>query len=114
MNISAANAAVDNTVSNSPASDVNELAFELGLWLSGLESFLNLRNHSFADENRSKTSTRDWTKEFRLTHSTLLLCSKLNFQLGKALRERNNLQSTQFGKDSLEDLTLLTKEFELS
>lgn len=114
MNISAANAAVDNTVSNSPVSDVNELAFELGLWLSGLESFLNIRNHSFADENRSKTSTRDWTKEFRLTHSTLLLCSKLNFQLGKALRERNNLQSAQFGKDSLEDLTLLTKEFELS
>lgn len=114
MNISAANVAADTTVPIFPVSDVNELTFELGLWLSGLESFLHIRNHSFADENRAKTSTRDWTKEFRLTHSTLLLCSKLNFQLGKALRERNAFQSNQSGKDTLEDLNLLTKEFEIS
>ncbi len=68
--------------------DADELAFELGLWLSGLESFLNIRNQSFTDENRTKAASRDWTKEFRLTHSTLLLCAKLNFQLGKAVREK--------------------------
>ena len=113
INISAANVAADNFASNSSVSDVKELAFELGLWLSGLESFLNLRNHSFADENRAKTSTRDWTKEFRLTYSTLLLCSKLNFQLGKALREKNQFQNGQ-STDSLENLTFLNKEFEFS
>lgn len=71
----------------------DDLAFEIGLWLSGLESFLNIRNHSFTDENRIKAASRDWTKEFRLTHSTLLLCSKLNFQLGKALREEKTAQN---------------------
>lgn len=114
MNISAANAAADILAPVSPVNDVDELAFELGLWLSGLESFLNIRNHSFAEENRAKTSTRDWTKEFRLTHSTLLHCSKLNFQLGKALRERSTRQNGQAGIDSLEDLTQLTKEFEIT
>ena len=75
-------------VSFSPALNANELAFELGLWLSGLESFLNIRNHSLADESRAKASTRDWTKEFHLTHSTLLLCSGIVFRLGKALKDK--------------------------
>lgn len=68
-----------------PALDAGELAFEIGLWLSGLESFLNVRNHTFAEDSRTKAATRDWTKEFRLTHSTLLRCSRLTFQLGKTL-----------------------------
>ena len=38
---------------NVPVPDADELAFELGLWLSGLESFLNIRNHSLADESHS-------------------------------------------------------------
>lgn len=70
-----------------PALDADELAFEIGLWLSGLESFLNVRSHSFAEENRAKAASRDWAKEFRLTHSTLLLCSKLTFQLGKIIKD---------------------------
>jgi hypothetical protein len=58
----------------------------------GLESFLKTRNHSFTDENRDKTAARDWTKEFRLTHSTLLLCSKLNFQLGRILCVKDSFE----------------------
>lgn len=73
-----------------PAPDADELAFEIGLWLSGLESFLNVRSHSLADENRAKAASRDWTKEFRLTHSTLLLCSRLTFQLGKILKDKED------------------------
>ena len=53
---------------------VQELEFKLGLWLSGLDSFLNLRRNTLVDESRN---TEDWSKEFRLTHSVLLLCSKL-------------------------------------
>jgi hypothetical protein len=68
------------------APDAGELIFELGFWFSGLESFLNIRNHSFADESRTKATSRDWAKEFRLTHSTLLLCSRLTTELGKALK----------------------------
>lgn len=62
-----------------------DLRFELGLWLSGLESFLNVRNHSFTDESRARAATRDWTREFRLTRQTLLLCSRLAFQIEKTL-----------------------------
>jgi len=71
-----------------PAPDADELAFEIGLWLSGLESFLSVRNHSFAEESRQKAALRDWAREFRLTHSTLLRCSRLLFQLGKTMRDK--------------------------
>ena len=69
-----------------PAPDAGELIFELGFWFSGLESFLNIRNQSLSDENRTRATSRDWAREFRLTHSTLLLCSRLTAQLGKALK----------------------------
>lgn len=77
---------------NKPVSvtfDAANLKFELGLWLSGLESFLNIRNHSFVEESRAKAASRDWTIEFRLTHSTLLLCSKMAFQFEKIIKERD-------------------------
>ncbi len=64
---------------------INDVAIRLGVWLSGLQSFLQIRNYSFGDNNRAKASTRDWTQEFHLTNSTLLLCSKLNLQLLKFL-----------------------------
>ncbi|HSK70982.1 MAG TPA: hypothetical protein VK892_04765, partial [Pyrinomonadaceae bacterium] len=71
------------------APQFQELAFNLGLWLSGLESFLNIQNHSFAEESRAKSALREWTKEFRLAHSTLLLCSSLNFQLAEVVKNGN-------------------------
>ena len=79
-----------------------ELMFELGLWLSGLESFLKTRNHSFTDESRIKNAARDWTKEFRLTHSTLLLCSKLNFQLGRNLSAQTSPEKARFAARKIE------------
>jgi hypothetical protein len=98
-----------------PVLDADELAFEIGLWLSGLESFLNIRNQSFADENRAKAASRDWTKEFRLTHSTLLLCSKLNFQLGKTLLEKKSAQKRKTEKPhSLDELTAIENDAEIS
>jgi hypothetical protein len=70
---------------------ISDVATNLGVWLSGLQSFLQIRNYSFGDNNKAKASTRDWTREFHLTNSTLLLCSKLNLQLLKFLEaERKN------------------------
>ena len=89
------NIAEPEAVSFAPVIDVETLAFELGLWLSGLESFLNIRNHSLADESRAKVGSRDWTKEFHLTHSTLLLCSGMIFRLGKAFKEKRNAAETE-------------------
>jgi hypothetical protein len=88
--LSTTTSAPDENVSAAPAVSARALGFELGLWLSGLESFLQLRNHSFAGDagNRAKTSNRDWTKEFRLVHSTLLLCSKLTLQLSKTVKDK--------------------------
>jgi hypothetical protein len=107
-NLPAANAAEDESVPVSPAPDVSELIFELGFWFSGLESFLNIRNHSFADESRTKATSRDWAKEFRLTHSTLLLCSRLTIQLGKAIKNK-------VGEDDLIDFSVTSEEiFKLS
>ena len=77
-----------------PAPDINQISFELGFWLSGLESFLHIRNHSFAEEIRTKAASRDWTKEFRLTHSTLLLCSNLAIQLGKVQNSEKTADET--------------------
>lgn len=78
-----------------PFLSANELIFELGLWLSGLESFLNIQNHAFGEENRVKAAARDWTKEFRLTHSTLLQCSSLNFKLAQALKTKSAADETK-------------------
>ncbi len=87
-NLSSASVVEGETVSVFPENEASDLVFELGLWLSGLESFLNIRNHSFVEEHRAKAASRDWTKEFRLTHSTLLLCSRLTFQLSRQIKEQ--------------------------
>ncbi|MEK7725320.1 MAG: hypothetical protein AAB336_13280 [Acidobacteriota bacterium] len=75
---------------------ISDVATNLGIWLSGLQSFLQIRNYSFGDNNKAKASTRDWTREFHLTNSALLLCSKLNLQLLKYLEaEKNANNSTE-------------------
>ncbi|MCY7374351.1 MAG: hypothetical protein LH472_00035 [Pyrinomonadaceae bacterium] len=96
MNLSATDAVNDENAPVLPVPDADETAFELGLWLSGLESFFNVHNYLFADEHRAKAAARDWTKEFRLTHSTLLRCSRLIFQLGKTLKEDDSIDEFDF------------------
>ena len=69
----------------------SEAAIYLGIWLSGLQSFLQIRNYSFGENNRAKASTREWTKEFQLTNSTLLLCSKLNLEVLRYLQSQKSV-----------------------
>jgi hypothetical protein len=73
-----------------PAISTSDAAMRLGIWLSGLYSFLQIRNYSFGDNNRAKASVREWTKEFHLTNTALLLCSKLTLQLLKVLGDRRD------------------------
>ena len=77
--MSSQTAAEPTTGTSSLPTDVEDIQFEIGLWLSGLESFLNAGNHSFIDRGRPKAD-HDWTKEARLVHSALLLCSKLSLR----------------------------------
>ena len=55
--------------------EINETAVELGIWLSGLESFL-AAPHSFG-MNAAVKPTLDASKEFRLTHAALSRCAVL-------------------------------------
>ncbi|MEO7674042.1 MAG: hypothetical protein ABIU09_08205 [Pyrinomonadaceae bacterium] len=68
-----------------PLRDAGELRFEIGLWLSGLESFLRNWEQISRDNQQSTDPSGDWSKEFRLTHSALLICSNLNYQLRRTL-----------------------------
>lgn len=62
-----------------------DLTFEIALWLSGLESFLNNWDQIAPDSRKAAEAGDNWAKEFRLIHSVLLTCSSLNYQLRKAL-----------------------------
>lgn len=96
MNLSAPDVGREEVVPILSEPDTDEIAFDLGLWLAGLESFLSVHNYLFAEEHRTKAAARDWTKEFRLTHSTLLLCSRLASQLGKTLKEDDSIEEFDF------------------
>lgn len=67
--------------------DASELAFELGLWLTGLESFLRTADHMYADKQKAGQTARDWAKECRIINSALLICAKLNFRLRRLLAD---------------------------
>ncbi len=95
-----------DSFSNPAGEQSEELAFELGLWLAGLESFLNTWDHSPAEKHRPAESTRDWTKEFRLTHSALLICSRLNFRIKKTLLAENSKSHTNGPGPAAETISL--------
>jgi len=65
--------------------DPDELSFELGVWLAGIESFLRRGDQAFSDKSRSTDAAGDWAREYRLTRAALLKASKLNFRLRKAV-----------------------------
>lgn len=65
--------------------DPDELSFELGVWLAGLESFLYRGDQVFSDKNRPTDAAGNWARECRLTRAALLNSSKLNFRLRKAV-----------------------------
>jgi DNA-binding Lrp family transcriptional regulator len=72
--------------------DPGELTFEIGLWLSGLESFLTNWDNISRDANLSDGPAEDWSREFRLTNSALLICSNLNYQLRKTLSGKTDVE----------------------
>lgn len=94
-----------------PVLNYDDLKFELGLWFSGLESFLAVGIHSFADKDHPKP-VHDWSKEVRLTHSTLLLCSKLNFLLLKRAEVGDHAENDEYGvrTEELREISLALKD----
>lgn len=68
-----------------PLRDPDELLFEIGLWLTGLEGFLHNWDRISRETQKPGDADASWIKEFRLTFSALLICSQLNYELRKSL-----------------------------
>ena len=99
----------DNDVSDDRRGDLlapviyqDEIVVELGVWLSGLESFLVSGHHSFADV-REKAAP-DASKEFRLIHSALQRCSMLTGRLLSANSSKAASGNTVAGDIRLTEL----------
>jgi hypothetical protein len=77
----------DNEIAESTCSrgasvsdEVCAIKIELGIWLSGVESFLAAGHHSFFGQKDSRQSN-DSSKEFRLLNSVLQRCTMLNARI---------------------------------
>lgn len=68
-----------------PVRSPEEVLFEIGLWLTGLEGFLCNWDRISRDTQRSGDASASWAKEFRLTYAALIICSNLNYELRKGL-----------------------------
>ena len=104
---------IDEAVRSSSVSpsvgDVS-IAVELGIWLSGLESFLASGHHSFA-EQRDTRQAADSSKEFRLVHSALQRCSMLNSRLASTNGRDQRYGDLRELASVLRDTMLLSEGF---
>ncbi len=82
-----------------PITDDTGLITELGIWCSGLESFLAAGHYSFAETDGLQP---DVIKNFRLIHSALLRCAGLNSTL-LSLRSHREQPDSVTGRE-LSDL----------
>lgn len=62
-----------------------DLRFEVGLWLSGLASFLSSWRRIAKDTQKTGDAEANWIREFRLTYSSLILAADLNQELRRSL-----------------------------
>ena len=88
---------------NSLKSADAETPIELGIWFSGLESFLSVGHYTFRVRDAARP-TVDFTIESRLTQSTLMRCMKLNARL---LVEQNRDDSNRSDGLTIDDLNEL-------
>lgn len=103
VNLDSISTVINKFAPETQPDSVHETSFNLGLWLSGLESFLRIRSHAFAETNQSKSASRDWSKEFSLTHLALLMCSDA------ALRLSETAQNTELTEMSDEEIDIVDK-----
>lgn len=87
----------------------DEMVTELGIWLSGLESFLLAGHHYFVD-TRSATAKPDSSKEFRLVHSTLQRCAMLNARLLSGHTGVTTAVNGQIGYRDLKELASVLRD----
>ncbi len=64
--------------------DPREIAYELGLWLAGIESFVSRFEQLFIERNNGGPDSKQWYRAMRLARAGLLRCSDLLFRLRTA------------------------------
>ena len=112
----------DKAVAAATANDTNDIPFKLGLWLSGLESFLNLQANA---QRKANLHTYDWSKDVRIFHSVLLLSSRLTLDLAQIIKaketsnskaddfellDQSNLKLSQISSEEIIELSFALKE----
>jgi hypothetical protein len=91
--------------------DPDELSFELGVWLAGLESFVGSGGNAFSDKNHPESPSRNWARECRLTRAALINCSKLNLRLRKSVAGHSGETNTFFWEPAeLDEFALLLRD----
>ena len=93
--------------------DPDELSYELGVWLAGLESFVTSGGNIFADKNRAEVPSRNWARECRLTRAALIHSAKLNFRLRKSIAGQDaapKADNWSLAGDELDEFALLLRD----
>lgn len=93
-----------------PVREPDEVLFDIGLWLTGLEGFLRNWERISRDSQRSGNPDASWAKEFRLTYSALLHCADLNYELRKGLGSASSTHDGEFTVDDCDGLVLELRE----
>lgn len=88
-----------------PLREPDDLLFEIGLWLSGLEGFLDNWERISRETQKAGDPEAIWNKELRLTFSALLTCAELNYELRRALASGKEVEGV-----SVEDCDALVIE----
>lgn len=86
-----------------PVREPDEVLFDIGLWLSGLEAFLCNWDRIARETQKAGDPSANWAKEFRLSHSALITCSQLNYELRRALSSGKNFKTADSGAVSAAD-----------
>lgn len=72
----------------------DEVLFEIGLWLTGLEGFLCNWDRIARETQKHGDSDASWVREFRLTLAALITCAQLNHELRRGLNSGMQVVST--------------------
>jgi hypothetical protein len=84
-----------------------ELAFEIGAWIAGIESFTNTCRGMFASEGRP--GVQDLRREFRIVNGALLQMSTLCFRLRRTLDEADGAAALGVSKVDLDSFAALVR-----
>jgi len=88
--------------------ETSDVLVDLGIWLSGVESFLATGHISFGDVAEDKAP--NVAKEFRIVHSTLQRCAMLNaLLLGKRNGEKGAI-TDEISFNDLRDLSSVLRD----